>query len=91
MLVLLYNYYILYIFKITIFKLFNSQGNEKLYYQLLDLELARTPVSEEKVDEVFSMVEKSDSLSEDTKRLFQNRRVQFLEEFSSDIYKLVLY
>ena len=81
----------MYIFKITIFKLFNSQGNEKLYYQLLDLELARTPVSEEKVDEVFSMVEKSDSLSEDTKRLFQNRRVQFLEEFSSDIYKLVLY
>ena len=81
----------MYVFKITIFKLFNSQGNEKLYYQLLDLELARTPVSEEKVDEVFSMVEKSDSLSEDMKSLFQNRRVQFLEEFSSDIYKLVLY
>ena len=43
--------------------------------------------SEEKVEEIFDLVKNSE-LSEDIKEGFSQRRLEFLEDFSSDIMKI---
>lgn len=64
------------------------QNNKRLYLQLLDLELSSTPVSEERVEEVFDLVTTSE-LSEDVKQSFSQRRLDFLEDFSYNITKIM--
>ncbi|KAM7443644.1 PRP39 pre-mRNA processing factor39 [Porites harrisoni] len=65
-----------------------DKGNKRLYLQLLDLELSTYPVNEEKIEEVFDLVKDSE-LDLETKQGFSQRRVEFLEDFSSDISKIM--
>ena len=44
-------------------------------------------INEDKVDEIFDLV-KNSSLSEETKEGFSQRRLEFLEDFSSNIVKI---
>lgn len=53
----------------------------------MDLELSTYPVNEEKIEEVFDLVKDSE-LDLETKQGFSQRRVEFLEDFSSDISKI---
>ncbi|KAK3741774.1 hypothetical protein QZH41_011386, partial [Actinostola sp. cb2023] len=62
--------------------------NKRLYLQLLDLELSLTSVNEDRVEEVFEVVKSSD-LSEDAKLSFSQRRLDFLEDFSTNINKIM--
>ena len=59
-----------------------------MYLQLLDLELGTYPVSEEKVEEVFELVRDSE-LDTEAKQGFSQRRVEFLEDFSADVAKIM--
>ena len=59
-----------------------------MYLQLLDLELGAYPVNEEKVEEVFDLVKDSE-LDTETKQGFSQRRIEFLEDFSADISKIM--
>ena len=63
------------------------QENKRLYLQFLDLELSHPETNEDKVDEVFEQV-KNSSLSEEIKEGFSQRRLEFLEDFSSNIMKI---
>lgn len=65
-----------------------SQNNKRLYLQLLDLELSSTTLNEGRIDEVFELV-KTTELSEDIKQSFSQRRLDFLEDFSTDITKIM--
>jgi hypothetical protein len=64
------------------------QSNKRLYLQLLDLALHSYPVSEEKVEEVFDLIKNTD-LETDLKQEFSQRRLEFLEDFSSSIAKIM--
>lgn len=55
---------------------------------MLDLELSTNPISEERVEEVFELV-KTSELSENIKQSFSQRRLDFLEDFSSNINKIL--
>ena len=55
---------------------------------MLDLELGIFPVSEEKVEEVFDLVKDSE-LDTEVKQSFSQRRVEFLEDFSASIAKIM--
>ena len=59
-----------------------------MYLQLLDLELGTYPVNEEKVEEVFDLVKDSE-LDTETKQGFSQRRIEFLEDFSAGISKIM--
>lgn len=59
-----------------------------MYLQLLDLELGTYPVSEQKVEEVFELVRDSE-LDTEVKQGFSQRRVEFLEDFSVDVAKIM--
>ena len=63
------------------------QENKRLYLQLLDLEITLPETNEDKVEEVFELV-KNSSLSEEIKEGFSQRRLEFLEDFSSNIVKI---
>ncbi|XP_074632346.1 pre-mRNA-processing factor 39-like isoform X2 [Acropora palmata] len=65
-----------------------DKGNKRLYLQLLDLELSIYPVSEERVEEVFDLVKDSE-LDTEVKQGFSQRRVEFLEDFSGNIAKIM--
>ena len=65
------------------------QENKRLYLQLLDIELSACPVSEEKVEEVFDLVKNSE-LDTEVKQGFSQRRIEFLEDFSVDINKIMV-
>ena len=54
----------------------------------MDLELGTYPANEEKIEEVFDLVKDSE-LDLETKQGFSQRRVEFLEDFSSDISKIM--
>lgn len=71
------------------FHLFPCQDNKRLYLQLLDIELGACPVSEEKVEEVFDLVKNSE-LDTEVKQGFSQRRIEFLEDFSVDINKIMV-
>lgn len=65
------------------------QENKRLYLQLLDIELGACPVSEEKVEEVFDLVKNSE-LDTEVKQGFSQRQIEFLEDFSADINKIMV-
>lgn len=65
-----------------------DKDNKRLYLQLLDLELSMYPVSEEKMEEVFRLVEDSE-LDTEIKQGFSQRKVEFLEDFSGDVAKIM--
>lgn len=65
------------------------QENKRLYLQLLDIELGACPVSEEKVEEVFDLVKNSE-LDTEVKQGFSQRRIEFLEDFSADVTKIMV-
>ena len=67
---------------------FVFQGNKRLHLQLLDIELGAYPVNEEKVEEVFELVKDSE-LDTEVKQGFSQRRLEFLEDFSGDIAKIM--
>ena len=64
------------------------QDNKRLYLQLLDIEFGAYPVSEEKVEEVFDLVKNSE-LDTEVKQGFSQRQIEFLEDFSADITKIM--
>lgn len=66
-----------------------DKENKRLYLQLLDIELGACPVSEDKVEEVFDLVKNSD-LDTEVKQGFSQRRIEFLEDFSVDINKIMV-
>lgn len=59
-----------------------------MYLQLLDIELSAYPVREEKVLELFDLVRDSE-LDTEVKQGFSQRRVEFLEDFSADVTKIM--
>lgn len=63
------------------------QENKRLYLQLLDLELTIPETDEDRVDEIFELV-KNSTLSDEIKEGFSQRRLEFLEDFSSNIVKI---
>ncbi|XP_078351980.1 pre-mRNA-processing factor 39-like isoform X1 [Oculina patagonica] len=65
-----------------------DKDNKRLYLQLLDIELGAYPVSEEKVEEVFDLVQNSE-LDTEVKQGFSQRQIEFLEDFSADITKIM--
>lgn len=66
-----------------------DKENKRLYLQLLDIELGACPVSEEKVEEVFDLVKNSE-LDTEVKQGFSQRQIEFLEDFSADINKIMV-
>lgn len=67
-----------------------DKSNKRLYLQLLDLELHNNePVDEEKVEEVFNFVKDSEDLSSDIKQGFSQRRLEFLEDYSISVDKIM--
>ncbi|XP_022800433.1 pre-mRNA-processing factor 39-like isoform X2 [Stylophora pistillata] len=65
-----------------------DKDNKRLYLQLLDMELSSFPIKEEKVLEVFDMVKDSE-LDTEVKQGFSQRLVEYLEDFSADITKIM--
>lgn len=65
-----------------------DKDNKRLYLQLLDVELSSFPLKEEKVLEVFDLVRDSE-LNTEVKQGFSQRQVEFLEDFSADITKIM--
>jgi len=67
-----------------------DKSNKRLYLQMLDLELhSGNHVDEGKVEEVFEAVENNDQLSSDVKQAFSQRRLEFLEDYSTNVDKIM--
>ncbi|XP_076099638.1 pre-mRNA-processing factor 39-like isoform X1 [Mytilus galloprovincialis] len=65
-----------------------DMGNLKLYLQTLDLEYQCTPVDEEKVNILFESLLNCENFSLETKAKMSQRKLEFLEDFCTDIKKL---
>ena len=64
-------------------------ANPMLYLQLLDLETSRSPPDESAVEAIFEEIQANSEVNDVSKAMFAQRRVTFVEEFGSDINKLV--
>ena len=62
-----------------------DEKNPKLYLQLLDVYLHQLPLNESKIVEVFDSALMAQEMAVRDKLLFSQRKVEFLEEFGSDI------
>ena len=65
------------------------QTNHKLLLQMIDIEFESDSCREEKVLELFDQVLRNEDLSAESKIVFSRRRLEFMEDFSSDITKYV--
>ncbi|XP_070578914.1 pre-mRNA-processing factor 39-like [Ptychodera flava] len=66
-----------------------DKSNGKLYLQLLDLEFQGATPNEDAVVSIFDRVLNSKDTSQDTKVVFSQRKLEFLEDFGSDITKIL--
>lgn len=66
-----------------------DQGNPKLYLQLLDLEFQTDFQNEASVLALFERVLNNKNISYDTKVLFSQRKLEYLEDFGSDVTMLL--
>ncbi|XP_006811650.1 pre-mRNA-processing factor 39-like, partial [Saccoglossus kowalevskii] len=66
-----------------------DQGNPKLYLQLLDLEFQSNFQNEEAVLALFERILNNKNVSIDSKVLFSQRKLEYLEDFGSDVTKLL--
>jgi len=62
-----------------------DEKNPKLYLQLLDVYLHQLPLNESKILEVFDAALVAQEMAVRDKLLFSQRKIEFLEEFGSDI------
>ena len=62
-----------------------DEKNPKLYLQLLDVYLHQLPLNESKIVEVFDTALMAQEMGVRDKLLFSQRKVEFLEEFGSDV------
>ena len=65
---------------------FFCQGNKRLFQQLLYLEMCQgRSVNEKMVENIFTQALSCASLSQNARHAFAQRRLQFLEEFGTDV------
>ncbi|CAG9859481.1 unnamed protein product [Phyllotreta striolata] len=62
-----------------------DHNNPRLYLQLIDLTLQKENVTEKEVMEVIDMFLEKDNVELDQKMLFAQRKLEYLEDFGSDI------
>jgi pre-mRNA-processing factor 39 len=62
-----------------------DEKNPKLYLQLLDVTLHQRPINESKIIEIFDKALQAKSLGDKNRLLFSQRKLEFLEEFGSEI------
>merc|ERR1712013_45526 len=66
-----------------------GKKQQRLYLQLLDLEMHYGNVEDEHVLSLFNSVENDLSLTEEVRTLFAQRKVEFYEEYSNDIQSVI--
>ncbi|XP_067938391.1 pre-mRNA-processing factor 39-like [Watersipora subatra] len=64
-----------------------NSAHEAFYTQLLDVEYQRQPLDEDKVLDVFELINAS-SLSPEVKQKFYSRRYEFIDDLGSDVKRL---
>ncbi|XP_046847919.1 pre-mRNA-processing factor 39-like isoform X2 [Xenia sp. Carnegie-2017] len=65
-----------------------DKDSRRLYLQLLDVEMSMPKMNEDEIDKIFELV-KSSSLTDDVKESFSQRRLEFLEDHSNSIVKIM--
>ena len=79
-----------YLYSYAVISIFLPQSNAKLHLQLLDLEYQRGPMDESALANVFDRAIATSSLAIDHRLAFSQRRMEFLEDFGSDITQSVM-
>ncbi|CAM1292564.1 PRPF39 (predicted) [Pycnogonum litorale] len=66
-----------------------NKGNVQLYMQLIDFAFHQKPINETTILNIFNKALKCSDIGDADKMLFSQRKIEFLEDFGSDIKMLI--